>query len=417
MRIKLFNSTMSKSLVNSMTGIYHSKNAKQNRYIMESCLKLGERLQMPTSRLLNLTKDSDMKRFSLLKDMVNKTVSMDSQTIEENAEHIINIFKMVKKPAPAHYTIISKTKDSFESIEKIFSLAKDEKSLEFVETLQYDILKNNKNSSKVIIDLLSSKNSAKYIKKIGSYASYLKLHAGEENAVAKLDELVDTGRFSRFHSDAELAIKNLMKKKAVSVAMAGKTTTLEQSYTKDRGNFLQSVVNNFISRRNTPSDKTKNVVVDMYKSLDTKNMKLRQAIMDRFKYNRAQDKEAELREMQILFDRIDSNEYAQKFVQKAMNKDLAVKSIAELNEVLDVIPLKKANVFFNNAKRIIELSSGEERKTALISEIENPFFVPQQRAKIVRMFAHSYENEGLILKAAKIIENQFNRFRYYHSAA
>ena len=81
-------------------------------------------------------------------------------------------------------------------------------------------------------------------------------------------------------------------------------------------------------------------------------------------FNRVMDKNSELREMQALFDRIDSDEEAHKFVKKAINKDMKINSIAELNEVLDTVSLKKANVFFNNVKRIVELSYGEERKTA-----------------------------------------------------
>lgn len=324
---------------------------------------------------------------------------------------------MVQKPTQSHFNIVARTKDSFESLEKIFSLATDEKSLEFVENLQYDVLRNNKNSSKVIIDLLSSKNSEKYIDKLGSYTSYLKLHGEEENAVAKLDELVDSGKYSRLRTDAELAIKGLMKKKAINVAMAGKTTALEQAYTKDRGNFLQAIVNNFIPKRKTPSDATKNVVVDMYKSLGTENMKLRQQVMDRFKYTAVKDKAAEINEMRVLFNRIDTDAEARKFVQKSINKDLKVNSIAELNEVLNAAPLMKANVFFNNAKRIIELSSGEERHAALQKELENPFFVPQKRAKIVGMFSHSYDNDGFVMKAVKIIENEINKFRYSRMSA
>ena len=79
------------------------------------------------------------------------------------------------------------------------------------------------------------------------------------------------------------------------------------------------------------------------------------------------------------------------------------------------------NIFFNNAKRIIERSSGEERKNALILELENPFFEPktpqQSKARIIRMFGNGVQKDDWITRTYKTIENKINQFRFYRMSA
>ena len=393
-------------------------NNREAKYMQEACNKLSGLLGEPTFTIVELTKNSDMKRFSFLQKMVNKYNFQNKDNITSNPESVLNIYSMVEKPTPMHFSIVSKTKDSFESIEKIFSLANDEKTLEFVQDVQYGALKDSDFTSKIIIDMLSSKNRDKYINNAKNYTSYLKLHADNKEAISNLDKLIDSGKFSKLRSDAQLAVKNLMKKQNMKVAMAGKTSNLEAAFTSERESFLNKIVNNFIPRKNEPTDATKNTVVDMYETLNAENTKLRYEIMDRFKYNR-NDKTAEIIEMKVLFDRIDKDKEAKKFIQKAIIKDLKIPSIAELNEVLDTVPLRKANVFFNNAKRIIEQASGEERKSALVNELENPFFKakePHKKAKIIRMYSPYERQEGFLSKTARFIENKINQFIYNHMA-
>ena len=393
----------------------NKNNSKQYKYMQEACYKLGDMLGQPASRLTKITKNANIEQFNFLRTMANKYHKQNFYGIKEDSDHILNIYSMVEKPLPAHMNIVYRNTDSFESLEKIFSLARDERSLEFVESLQHDILKDSSCPSKIIIDLLSSKNRIMYINKPQNYTSYLKLHADNKDAIKNLDELIETGRYSKTRSDAQYAISKLMKKKTIGVAMAGKTSNLQEAYTQERGSFLKAFVENFMPKKRTPKEITQNVVVEMYSTVNHENAKLRQGIMEMFKRPSA-DKTAEINEMKILFDKIDTNEDVKKFVQMALDKDLKIGSVAELNEVLETTPLKKANIFFNNAKKIIETSSGEERKTALVTELENPFFIPKTsqkgKAKMVRMFDNRQQPEGFFSRAVKLIENKINQYRY-----
>lgn len=394
---------------------------KEYKQMHNACYKLGDILGQSASRLQEITKGADASRYTFLNTMANKFNHQKFHNVQDDSEHILNIYSMVEKPTALHLNIVRKSKDSFESLEKIFSLAKDKETLQYIEDLQYGELKNSKYASKIIIDILNSKNKDKYIFSPERYSSYLELHADREDAIKNLDILVETGKFSKFRSDAQLAISKLMRKKDVNSVMAGKTADLEKMYSKDRETFLTALIKNFIPARKAPEEETKSVLVNMYGSLDSTNAGLRKAVVDRFKMVPAKEKTAEVVEMQALFDRIDKDKDAKIFVEKAISKDLKVSSIAELNEVLNAAPLKKANIFFNNAKRIIERSSGEERKTALIVELENPFYeskTPKNgKARMVRMFADRPQQDDFFTRTIKIIENKINQYRYYRMSA
>lgn len=394
---------------------------KEYKYMHDACYQFSNITGQPVTKLQEVTKGATLDQFTFLRTMVNKFNNQRLHSIEDNSEHILNIYSMVEKPTAQHLNIVRKSKDSFETLEKIFSLAKNEDALQYVENLQYGELKNSKYASKIIIDLLSSKNLDRYMFNPERYSSYIELHANKEDAIKKLDELIETGRFSKFRSDAKLAVNRIFKKQRVETAMSGKNEELEKMYTKDRVNFLSSVVNNFIPLRKVPKEDTKSVIVNMYSSLDKANAKLRQAVVDRFKNAPVKDRAAEIVEMQALFKKIDKDSDAKTFVQKAIDKDLKIGSIAELNEILSITPLKKANIFFNNAKRIIENSTGEERKTALIVELENPFFESKApktgKTRIVRMFADRPKKEDIFTRTAKIIENKINQYRYSRLSA
>ena len=395
--------------------------AKEYKYMKEACYKFSEITGFPLTEVQNLTRGATLDQFTFLRTMINKFNYKKLHSIQDQSDHIFNIYSMVEKPTATHLNIVRKNNDSFESLEKIFALAKDADALQYVENLQYDELKYSNNASKIIVDLLTSKNKDRFIANPERYSSYLKLNANNNDAVKNLDNLIETGKYNRLTYDAKLAVQKLFKKQRIEVAMAGKTDDLEKMYTKDRAKFLKLLVKDFIPARKAPKEETKNVVVDMYGSLNEENAKLRSAIVERFKYTPLNNKQAEIVEMQKLFDTIDNDEYARTFVKKAITKDLSVGSIAELNEVIAATPLKKANIFFNNAKRIIERSTGEERKIALTSELENPFFEPktpkQSKARMVKMFDYGVQKDDWFTRAYKTIENKINQYRFYRMSA
>lgn len=390
---------------------------RESKFKQEACYRISGLTGVPLSEIQKMTVNAGIDNLTFLKALSNKFHYNRAHSIKEQAEHVLNIYSIVEKPTAQHLNILRKTNDSFESLEKIFSLAKNKETLQFIEDLQYNELKHSNIASKIIIDLLSSKNADRYIANTERYSSYLELNSDNKDAVKTLDKLIEAGKYSRFRFDAQLAVNKMFRLQRIETAMAGKNKDLEVMYSKEREGFLKNIIKNFMPVKNTPKEETKAVVVEMYGSLNSANSKLRNAIVESFKNPTASNNQEELAEMQKLFARIDSDKDVNIFVQKAISKDLRLNSIAELNEIIDTIPLKKANIFFNNTKRIIETTEGEERKTALIVEMENPFYKAKNpkkhSAKMVRMFAdNTAEKDDIFTKVYKIIENKINQYRY-----
>ena len=88
--------------------------------------------------------------------------------------------------------------------------------MEFVQSLQHNILKKSPKQSAIIIDLLSSKNKKNYVDNLDEYKSYLELNSGKEDAVEKLDSLVNAGKFKHQKYDSKLAVRTLMQNKKLS---------------------------------------------------------------------------------------------------------------------------------------------------------------------------------------------------------
>ena len=106
--------------------------AKEYKFMKEACYRFSDVMGRPLSEVQDLTRGATVDQFTFLKTMVNKFNYKKLHSIQDQSDHIFNIYSMVEKPSAQHLNIVRKTNDSFESLEKIFSLAKDKESLEFV---------------------------------------------------------------------------------------------------------------------------------------------------------------------------------------------------------------------------------------------------------------------------------------------
>ena len=117
--------------------------------------------------------------------------------MHESKEELFQIYNAINKPLPAHFDILRRTPDGFDTLKTIFSLARDEKSLEFVSSLQRGALREKANQSNVIIDMLNSKHKYMFMEDIGQYKSYFELFSGDTKAVEKLDLSIDKKHYDR----------------------------------------------------------------------------------------------------------------------------------------------------------------------------------------------------------------------------
>lgn len=388
-----------------------SAKTRHTRYIHENCYKISAVVQRPHSDIVELTRDADLNRFRFLESMKNHIIRPKNIVPANDSEHIINIYSKVIKPTAYHFDIVRRANDSFETISKVFDLAQDEKSLEFVRNVQYDVLDGSPESLKVILDMLNSPNREKYIENLNDYVSYLKLNVKNENAIKTLDKLSSEGKYNRTKYDNKLSTKDLMKDRILSAVLEGKFPAIEKGFSKENAGFIKLLIKNFVKDKKTPNADTQKELINIYKSLNPQNIDIRTSILRQFRSNAKLQEENDLRELSELYRRIDADENIRSFVQKVVSKGIGTRSVGELNRIIEVAPLRKATVFFNNLRRIVATSTGEERINALRNELENPFFVPQHKVKQTGMYNGSDEY-GFLSKMLKIVENEIDKFRY-----
>lgn len=389
--------------------------------LQDECSRFGSIIGVQTSDLINMTKNTTLTRFKFLKSLVTKynarNFSLGANS-KEDPQALIEAFKVVTDPHMAHFNIISKSDAPFSEIEPLLKAAKDKKSLEFVQKMQHEVLGGSKNSFKLMTDMLNSPNKSEYIKNPGAYSSYLKINQNNKDAIKELDELIKSGTYNQRAFDAKVVIADILKGENVRAAIGTQEKFLEQNYTKEGGEFLKSILFDFLAFKKNLSKEDYDEILKMYKTANVKNIQTRLDILKRFRVLKKNDNndtpKSEIREMKKLFDRMDSDKSSANFVYKVLGDDIKVPTIRELNTILDVVPSKKAEIFHKNIARICRYTDEKERIAALKNEVENPFFITEYYAQLMddSIKAGFSKKESKISRMARSLENKINKMRY-----
>ena len=377
---------------------------------------IGHLLGESVADIKNILTNADSSKIQLLK-LLARMYSMRNSELpaakREGKKELFQLYNDIKKPLPAHFDILRRAQDDFGKIRTVFSLAQDERTLQFVSNMQRDILRKEANRANIVIDILNSKHKSDYMDNIEQFKSYLKLNSNNSKAMEKLDLSIDKKRYDRKKYDSKVAINQLMQFKTVRDYAQPCEKLLTKHYTPDKGRFLWRLTNNFLPVGIKNNGDVNKDFLDLYKSTNSKNVDMRLAVLDNFKYFPRDNAMSELSELKKLFKKVEKNEEIKSFVSKSLERGLAVNSVGELNKVIDNVKLKKANYFFENLRRIVALSDGNERKAALNSQLENPFFNPtQKRTTRVWKVRDNYADYGFFAKLQNYINNKIKIFIY-----
>ena len=265
--------------------------------------------------------------------------------------------------------------------------------------------------------MLDSHNSPAYLNKSDDYKSYLKLNSKADNCVEELDKLVDSGKYDRKVYDKKLAFEDLMNQHIVRDSVGKYSGYLEKNLTKENKKFLKNFCNTFLAFRKGLSEDDQLDILNMFKSTTKKNLGIRLDIIDRFKYvySQAETGISDIRSMRKLFKTIDSDEHAYNFINKALDDNMKLESIEGYNDILAIVPSKKAEIFHKNIARIVRYTKPEERKSALVTEIENPFFPIKRVDEKKKREVITFENlkpDTRFEKISKLFENKVNQYKY-----
>ncbi len=385
--------------------------------LWRDCSYIANTIGQHTKTITSLLEYAPKKRIAFMESLTagyNTRNFMLRGKLKEDSTPLLNIYKMVKEPEAAHFNIVSKSEMPCKTLEQIFTNATDKKSLEFVQKMQHDVLDGSKESGEQIVNMLKSPNRETYIKNADEYRSYMILNVKDKDAVKTLDGLVSSGEYNRASFDSKLTVKELMKNKNFSQVIGDNTKFIEDNYSEEGRRFLSSFCSDYLAYRRGLSEADHKDILMMYATSTPENIETRLEVINKFKnvYTQGQTETSEIRSMETLFRRMDNDEHAKTFVDKAIRDDIKIENMEELNRILDIVPSKKAAIFHKNIRRIVANTSIEEREQALLNHIENPLYSnPRVEAKNAASIRPP-RKETYFEKLAKRVENTINMKRY-----
>ena len=410
-----FNGLNIKSLLTTVT-----KNTKKQESLNYHCSRIANIIGIQTSSIINLTKSVNGKRFDFLKTLADRYNARNfnkGNNLKESPDALIETFKYITKPKIEHFNIINRTDAPFEVILQILKNANDKKSLNFVQKVQDNILYNTTGSAKKILKMLTSPNKKEYIKHTNNYSSYLKLNTQNDNAIEELDKLISDGKYNPLQYDAKYNVQQLIKVRNLKSVFPESTEILEKNYSKEGKNLLKSLFLEYFPYDIKLTKENISDILDMYKTSNQKNIDIRTELLDRFRFAQKPEDNSDIKAMKSLFNRIDNNKSSANFINNILKDNAKLHSINELEEILSIVPAKKAEIFHKNIARIINYTDKEERVKALQNEVENPFFITPGYADRLNesIKAGFSKKESKFSKFLKKIENKINIIRYEKS--
>lgn len=298
------------------------------------------------------------------------------------AENVINLFNDTRKARPANYYLIENVEGSFNDLGRLFKTVKSKSDIEFIEKLKRHVIKDREYEGSLIPNLFESPYSKLYKKHLANYASYLKLNLKNKNAVEDLDKLVASGNYRTLDYDAEYNVRKLFTSTTLGdhKGQILNKDTLKKHYSHEGYEFIDTLFYKCLGNKNISlANESQLDILRMFSTMSSKNIDLRLKIIDKFKLNHNDPKiqdiaESELKAMRELFDIIDNDKYAVKFVKKAIRNNLDVKSIREMLDIMDSVSSKKAYIFYNNLSRIVARSKSSEQTQAIEKGLMKPFY-------------------------------------------
>ncbi len=396
------------------------------RQRQESARVISSILSQDKVEIFDLTKKATKSRMHFLRNLADRYNQTNYyKTIEDREDSTLvnKIYQSVKKPTEAHDDLLMRFQGSINGLSRIFTgVNNNVKRLLFAQKVNRDILMNHPNSyNDLLPELLESKNSQEYVNNYPKYRSYLKINRDNEEVINNLDEMVNSGTYSQEKYDTLYKNKKLQSRFYIPQTSKFDAKEYAQNYSEIGDKFLKYCVNHFNVDKNLLEQGADEVLLDMFKTSTKDNIKLRMDIPNvvgnlRSANNKPELQVKQLQELNKLYKTIDNDSDAKKFVESFVDNEkvYGAISINDLNQVLSVVPTKKLAIFSDNARNIINSTSGKERLSALLNDIENPFFETKE-SRINRKIAERYgfqKPPTRLHNLVKKIKNQINIIKY-----
>lgn len=394
-----------------------------------SALIISNILAQDEKDILTLTKHASRDRLSFIRnltDRYNKDNYYRAVEDREDSTLVNQIFKVIKFPGEAHNDLVSNFNGSMEQLYRIFANTSHKfRRTVFAERVNREILSLHPDANHDLLpELLESSNSSEYVKNYSKYKSYLKLHRKDKDVIKNLDNMVADGTFDKKKYDILYENKNLRSQFRLPETDVFNSEHFVENYSKAGKEFLEYMVTHFYIDKELLKLGADKLLFNMYKTSTDENINLRTELTKilggiRAPHNDLKVQMEQFEELNKLYETIDKDSNAKKFIQDFVNKPVYnIISARSMNKILTIIPTAKLAMFSENAKNIIRQTSGEERIKTLINELENPFFETEMTAgnrKKAEKYGYAKKRSYLQTLIIKL-KNEIKILQYRHIA-
>ena len=371
-------------------------------------------LEQNYNDILSLTKGAGEKRIDFFDSLVQlyTTKYFYNFKNKENSNIVNTIYQNIKKPKNIHINIVKNFKNSLESLNQILIAAGNStKKLKFAQNIN-NLIENDEN---LAAQLLNSKHNRFYVNNFNKIKSYLILNQDNPNSINDLEKMVETNTFNHKTYDKTLKIKNILQDLIYSDIDKSTTELFIKNYSKPRVKLLQTIQDKYTNINSKVDSNDENEILSMYLSTNKNNIKLRNKLIEYFDQNynfikSQEENSAYLKNINTIFKIADSGDkHAKNYLKKLTNsKDILFSDPKEVVDILNEVPTKKLDIFFENSKRIIQATKKENRIDELknnISKLQLP-----KNNKLALKYGYTTK-ENIFKKAYLYISNTLNLIR------
>ena len=332
-------------------------------------------------RLTRNASDKKISFFKILTDRYNKDNFYRPNDIKEDSGFVNKIYKAVKTPNEMHSDLVSHYEGTLSSLYRVFDGIKDKtKRLDFAQKVNREILSTEADSYKNMLpELLESPNSSEYVKNYEKYKAYLKLNRTNPDVVRNLDKMVADGTYNQGKYESIRKYLRIKSKFHLPETENFNSQIYADNYTQEGGKLLDYFTSHFYISTAMLKNGGDKDLLDIYKTTTAENLKVRKGLIKNYSnsiisQHASEEQMAQLTELKKVFDKIDNDEYAMKFVKTITENPVYTLKLSEINNILDNVPTLKLGIFSSNARNIIRQTNSNNQIETLLNEIENPFF-------------------------------------------
>lgn len=311
-------------------------------------------LDMPKREIIPFTEKLKKHKMNLLyklSDKFNRDTYFNANlNTEKNKNLVFDIYNKIKYPQDTHTKLIDSTNYSFEQLNKIFDITeKDPKKLKLADNLLSTYTSTSPISDlkfNTLEEFLTTPSASKISSQYDDFKPYIELNASNKDIVKNLEAEIQKG-YNKNTYIQKLNIEKLTSQQ--NLCRIINPDLIEANYKQEGVDLLKNLNKAYAGESDieySAKESAASAIMDIYNSTTKENFKTRSSILKfiqtRFEINKKLEN-APLETVNKIFQKIDSDKEAQKFVDATVNKKTLFESISQIEDTLSNANLKKLN--------------------------------------------------------------------------